>query len=106
METETIDGKKKLRRSTPSGRAQVLEEFRRGGLTRIAFSRSHNVALSTLSKWLTRAKCGVNTSAAVVFKELRVPQDPPLAATPRSAFDSMQEQLQFLRAEAEAGALA
>ena len=46
------------------------------------FSRAHNVALSTLSKWLTRAKCESRTSTPVPFRELRVRQVPSVAAMP------------------------
>ena len=81
METENTGGKRKRKRSTAAERAQILEEFHRSGLTRTAFSRTHNdVPLSTLSKWLTNAKR--QTSAPVLFRELRVPQVPPVTAMP------------------------
>ncbi len=80
METENTVGKRKRKRSTAAERAQILEEFHRSGLSRIAFSRTHNIALSTLSKWLTNAKR--ETSAPVLFRELRVPQVPPGAGIP------------------------
>jgi transposase-like protein len=80
METENLVGKKKQKRRTAAEQAQILEEFHRSDLTRIAFSRSHNVAVSTLSKWLTNAKRG--SSAPVLFRELRVPQVPLVTATP------------------------
>jgi transposase-like protein len=79
METETTTEKKRQRRSTPAERAVILEEFHRSGLTRLAFSRSHNVALSTLSKWLTNARKESKTSAPVLFKELKAPQAPTLS---------------------------
>ena len=80
METENTVGRKKQKRSTATERAQILDEFHRSGLTRLAFSRTHNVALSTLSKWLTNAKR--KSSAPVLFRELRVPQVP--SVTPMS----------------------
>lgn len=80
METETTTGKKRQRRSTSAERAEILEEFHRSGLTRIAFSRTHNVALSTLSKWLFNAKCKSKDSAPMLFRELRVPQVPTVAS--------------------------
>jgi hypothetical protein len=80
MENENTGGNRKHRRSTAAERAQVLEEFHRSGLTRIAFSRTHNVALSTLSKWLTNARS--KDSAPVLFRELRVPQVSAVAAIP------------------------
>lgn len=76
METENNTGKKKQRRSIPAERAEILEEFRRSGLTRIAFSRTHNIALSTLSKWLFNDKRKSKVSAPVLFRELRVQQVP------------------------------
>lgn len=79
METENTNGKKKQRRSTPAERAETLEEFHRSGLTRLAFSRSHNLALSTLSKWLYNAKHKKKESVPVLFRELRVPQVPMAA---------------------------
>ena len=81
MENEDTAGNKKHRRSTAAERAQILEEFHRSGLTRTAFSRTHNnVPLSTLNKWLTNAKR--QTSAPVLFRELRVPQVPSVTAMP------------------------
>jgi transposase-like protein len=74
METETTIGRKKHKRSTAAERAEVLEQFHRSGLTRIAFSRAHGVAPSTLSKWLTNAKREARASVPVLFKELRVGQ--------------------------------
>ncbi len=80
MDTENTTGKKKYPRKTPAERAQILDEFHHSGLTRIAFSRTHNVALSTLSKWLTNAKS--KRCAPVLFRELRVPQVPSVTAMP------------------------
>jgi hypothetical protein len=80
METENTTGKKKQRRSTAAERAEILEEFHRSGLTRLAFSRMHNIALSTLSKWLFNAKHKSKASAPVLFRELRVPQVPTVSA--------------------------
>ena len=82
METENIAGKKRQRRSTAAERAQILEEFHRSGLTRIAFSRTHNVALSTLSKWLMDHKRKSKSSMPVLFRELRVPRVATITALP------------------------
>jgi hypothetical protein len=82
METENTAGKNKHRRSTDAERAEVLEKFHHSGLTRLAFSRTHGIALSTLSKWLTNAKRKSRTSAPVLFRELRVPHVPSVAAVP------------------------
>ena len=57
-----------------------MAEFQRSGLTRLAFSRTHNVALSTLSKWLYNSKHKSKDAASVHFKELRVTQTPIIAA--------------------------
>jgi transposase-like protein len=80
MENDNANGKKKQRRSTPAERAEILEEFQRSGLTRLAFSRSHNIALSTLSKWLYNAKHKTKAAAPVLFRELKVRQVPTIAA--------------------------
>jgi transposase-like protein len=80
MEINKTNEKKRQRRSTSAERAEILAEFQRSGMTRLAFSRTHNVALSTLSKWLYNAKHKSKNSAPVLFKELRVPQSPAVAA--------------------------
>ncbi len=76
MELETTTVSKKQKRSTAAERAQVLEQFHRSGLSRKAFSRTHAVALSTLSKWLTNAKRKNENKATVPvpFKELSMRQ--------------------------------
>lgn len=76
MESEDIARKQKKRRRTAAERTEVLEQFHRSGLTRIAFAHSHNVALSTLSKWLTSAKHEGQDAAPMLFRELRVPPAP------------------------------
>jgi transposase-like protein len=81
METENTTGKKKQKRSSAAERAEILEEFHGSGLTRIAFSRTHNIALSTLSKWLFNAKRQSKAAAPVLFRELRTPQIPMAAGT-------------------------
>lgn len=79
MENENTTGRKRQRRSSPAERAEILEEFHRSGLTRIAFCRTNNIAISTLSKWLYNAKHKNKVSAPVLFKELRVPQVPTVS---------------------------
>jgi hypothetical protein len=76
MEIDDTNEKKRQKRSTSAERAEILAEFQRSGLTRLAFSRAHNVALSTLSKWLYNSK----HKSKVHFKELRVTQTPIAAA--------------------------
>ncbi len=85
MGTETTTDQKKQRRKTPAERAALLDEFQRSGLTRPEFSNTHNIALSTLSKWLTNAKRKRKTSAPVLFRELSVPHIPTIAAIPWAA---------------------
>src|SRR5512147_2794357 len=81
MESENTNGKRKHKRSTAEERAQILEQFHRSGMTRLAFSRTHDIAQSTLSKWLTTAKR--KSSAPALFRELRVPQvSSAVTATP------------------------
>ncbi len=80
METENAVVSRKHKRSTPAERAQILDEFHRSGLTRLAFSRTHNIALSTLSKWLVRSER--ESSAPVLFRELRVAQVASVTSMP------------------------
>ena len=79
METENTTGKKKQRRSTRGG-----EGGDPGGIPpQRSYSPcifpQHNIALSTLSKWLFNAKHKNKASAPVLFRELRVPQVPMAA---------------------------
>lgn len=57
----------------------MVEQFRRSGLTRKAFSQQYGVPLSTLSWWLSKAKQLPSVPAAVTFRELKVipTADPP-----------------------------
>ncbi len=78
MEPEN-SARKRHQRRTDTERAEVIEQFHRSGLTRKAFSQTHQVALSTLSKWLTNAKPASKTAAPVLFRELRIPLAPTSA---------------------------
>ncbi len=80
MESENAVVSRNHKKSTPAERAQALDEFHRSGLTRIAFSRTHNIALSTLSKWLVRSKH--KSSAPVLFRELGVAQVASVTSMP------------------------
>ncbi len=82
MESEDTTGKQKQRRRSAAERATVLEQFHCSGLTRAAFAHSHNVALSTLSKWLTNARRESDNAAPVLFRELRVPSVPAASVMP------------------------
>jgi len=80
MESEDTVSKQRQRRRTSTERAEVLEQFHLSGLTRIAFARAHNIALSTLSKWLTNAKHKSTDVPPMPFRELKVPLAPASAA--------------------------
>jgi transposase-like protein len=67
--------------ATSAERLQMVEQFRRSGLTRAAFSRQHQIPLATLSWWLKKAKRGSNLPVPVVFSEVMLPQAPAAATT-------------------------
>jgi transposase-like protein len=53
-------------------RLQMVEQFRRSGLTRKAFSRQYGVPLATLQWWLSKAKRAPSASTPVTFSEVKV----------------------------------
>jgi hypothetical protein len=53
MENKTIT---RQYRATADQRMRMVEQFRRSGLTRAAFSKQYGVPLATLSWWLKKAK--------------------------------------------------
>ena len=61
----------------------MVEQFRRSGLTRAAFSRQYGIPLATLSWWLAKTKRASNLPAPVVFSEVRLA---PPAVTPSNAW--------------------
>jgi hypothetical protein len=63
---------KPLRPAVPADRLQMVEQFRRSGLTRKAFSLRYGVPLATLSWWLSKAKRSSSAPAAMTFRELKV----------------------------------
>ena len=63
-------------------RLKMVEQFRRSGLTRAAFSRQHQIPLATLNWWLKRTKLASNLPAPVVFSEVILPPAPAAATTP------------------------
>jgi hypothetical protein len=69
MENKTI-----TRQHCASGeqRMRMVEQFRRSGLTRTAFSRQYGVPLPTLGYWLTKAKRALNLPVPVVFSEVNL----------------------------------
>lgn len=50
----------------------MVEQFRRSGLTRTAFSKQYGIPLATLSWWLAKTKRASNLPAPVVFREVRL----------------------------------
>jgi hypothetical protein len=50
----------------------MVEQFRRSGLTRKAFSLQYGVPLATLSWWLSKAKHLSSAPAAMTFREIKV----------------------------------
>ena len=53
-------------------RLQMVEQFRRSGLTRKAFSLQYGVPLATLSWWLNKAKRASNAPIPLSFSEVKV----------------------------------
>jgi hypothetical protein len=59
-------------RASAEHRLQMVEQFRRSGLTRAAFSKQYGVPLATLSWWLTKAKRVSRLPVPVVFSEVQL----------------------------------
>lgn len=57
-------------------RAELVEGFKRSGLTRKAFANSKNVPVSTLNNWLKAARRLPEHSTAVLFREMKLPAFP------------------------------
>ncbi len=53
-------------------RLRMVEQFRRSGLTRKAFSRQYGIPLATLSWWLSKTQHLTRTPAAIAFREVKV----------------------------------
>lgn len=70
-------------RATAAQRLQMVEQFRRSGLSRAAFSRQHGIPLATLSWWLAKTKRASNLPVPVVFSEVMLA---PPAAMPIHAW--------------------
>jgi len=64
------------RRRTPQERAELLTQYRRSGLSQRDFVQSHDLGLSTLTKWLREERLsGVKPSGrngAVPFQEVNL----------------------------------
>ena len=63
-------------------RLKMVEQFRRSGLTRAAFSRQNQIPLATLNWWLKKTKPASNLPAPVVFSEVMLPSAPAAGTTP------------------------
>jgi len=77
MESENTLRKRHYR--TLAQRADVIEQFYRSGLTRIAFAQSQGIPISTLNKWLTASRHALKNASPVLFREVRLPIVPPSA---------------------------
>ncbi len=73
---ETDKTPRKRNNLTPAQRAEIIDLFHRSGLSRIAFARSHGIAISTLSKWLTTENQAPKNASPVLFREVRLPAVP------------------------------
>ena len=67
--------------ATTAERLLMIEQFRRSGLTRAAFSQQHGIPLATLSWWLKKTKRAPNLPVPVVFSEVMLPPAPAAAIT-------------------------
>jgi len=63
---------RKQYRASAEERMQMIEQFRRSGLTRVAFSRQYGVPLPTLGYWLAKAKRVSNLPVPMSFGEIRL----------------------------------
>lgn len=63
-------------------RLQMVEQFRRSGLTRAAFSRQYGIPVATLNWWLARVKRASNLPVPVVFREVQLASQPTTPSNP------------------------
>ena len=68
---------------SPAQRLEMVEQFRRSGLTRAAFSRQSGISVGTLNWWLGKTKGVSKLPAPVVFREFQLTPPP---ATPSNAW--------------------
>jgi hypothetical protein len=62
-------------RATADQRLRMVEQFRRSGLTRGAFSQQYGIPLATLSWWLAKTKRALSLPVPVIFREVSL--EPP-----------------------------
>jgi transposase-like protein len=80
---ETKRSTRRQNHASAAQRLRMVEQFRRSGLTRVAFSRKHGIPLATLAWWLAKTKQVSNLPAPVVFSEVVLP---PLTAAATTAW--------------------
>lgn len=68
--------------ATRAERLQMVEQFRRSGLTRAAFSRQYGIPLATLRWWLAKTKRASSLPVPVVFGEVRLSPQTPTPTNP------------------------
>jgi transposase-like protein len=56
--------------ATAAQRLQMVEQFRRSGLSRAAFSRQRGIPLATLNWWLAKTKRASNLPVPNTFSEV------------------------------------
>jgi transposase-like protein len=70
METKGIS--QRQHRASKAERLEMVEQFRRSGLTRPAFCQQYGVPKATLSWWLRKTKQTSNLPVPVLFSEVRL----------------------------------
>lgn len=70
------------RQVSATQRLQMVEQFRRSGLTRAAFSQPYGIPLATLNWWLTKTKRTASLPAPVVFREVKLVPPPTTPSNP------------------------
>jgi transposase-like protein len=69
MEIKTIT---RQHRASAGQRLQMVEQFRRSGLSGAAFSRQYGVPLATLNWWLKKGNHASSLPVPVVFSEIKL----------------------------------
>jgi hypothetical protein len=74
-----LPGRRPQNRLPADQRLQMIQQFRRSGLTGAAFSRRYGIPLSTLKWWLKKERHASNLPAPIIFGEVRLeaPENAP-----------------------------
>jgi hypothetical protein len=64
------ESRRKQYRASANQRRQMVEQFRRSGLSRRAYSREHGIPISTLSWWLRKTKPASSLPIPIEFSEV------------------------------------